>query len=541
MVTKINTNSDIMANPFADMGGIVAGDRFVGREYELWRIKQRVLQPTVYGNLAITGLPRIGKSSLAWKGIMEDKAELISEGTIPVWFSAGNVGNQLAFYKRIFAEIKRILPWIDNDFINKTITICGSKIDNTSDDSVVKENITDLLISLKSEGFKLILILDEFDSVQSYLKVDDFQYLRDSSYMLDRKICIVTTSRKAIADIEAVNGAISNFYGTMDTINLGVYDKESIELYWNWVQERFRPKDIPMEAYKKAAEQKVGRHPYLLDVYNSFHFTNPSPTEKENIELDLNLANLFETILKTLDREQLQDEAIQLVLGPVYSEDIEQKEIKLLVYDFIQRVENKWKEDIFGSLIGPSYNDGTSYICFSEFFTLLLKKLKIDNIPYWDEWNQTERRIRMLIKQYLREIYQIEHWEEEIRQKFASIPHWTDNFEKLKEMRKKTLDQFEDASNDLVDYTLSSLMFYVFIGPAWNEWFGHIFGGTYNSWRDKFRFLSTIRNPIAHSNAKFVTKEMIEQGKSHCREINGIIDRWERRQSTINQRNKNFG
>lgn len=529
MATTMNIDG-VMENPFADMGGIVAGDRFVGRKDELLRLKQRVLQRSVYGNLAIVGLPRIGKSSLAWKGIMDNKSSLMADGTIPVWFSAGSVDNQLDFYKSIFEEIRRTLRRIDGDFIKQTIAECGTKVDRTNDVSEVKRNITDLLISLRGEGFKLVLILDEFDSVQFYLKVEDFQYLRESSYNLDRKICIVTTSRKTIADIEAINGAISNFYGTIETINLGLYDWESTEIYWNWVENKFCPEGIPMDAYKKIVEQKVGRHPFLLDVYNSFHFTNPLPTEKKNIELDLHLANLFETMLDTLDKEGLQDEAIQLILGPVYSENIEKKEGKLLVYDFIQRVGNEWKEKILGSLIGPSYDDGTCYICFSEFFTLLFKKLKIDNVPYWDEWNQTENRVRMLIKRYIRDTYHIDRWEEEMSRKFISRMHWTNNFEMLRETRRKTLDQFEDASVDLVDYTLSNSMFSVFIGPAWNEWFIYVFGGSYNSWRDKFKFLSTIRNPIAHSNAKFVTKGMIEQGKNYCREINGIIDQWEKQQ-----------
>ena len=68
---KVNIES---LNPFADYGSIVRGDRFVGRKKELNTIKQRVLGPN-YGNLAIMGLPRIGKSSLAWEGILERKGE----------------------------------------------------------------------------------------------------------------------------------------------------------------------------------------------------------------------------------------------------------------------------------------------------------------------------------------------------------------------------------------------------------------------------------------------------------------------------------
>lgn len=64
-------------NPFSDFGGIVHGERFIGRKNAIEKIAERVLGPT-YGNLAIMGLPRVGKSSLAWHAIMDRKEELIS-------------------------------------------------------------------------------------------------------------------------------------------------------------------------------------------------------------------------------------------------------------------------------------------------------------------------------------------------------------------------------------------------------------------------------------------------------------------------------
>jgi hypothetical protein len=50
----------ILKNPFSDYGGIVTESRFVGRKDEIQAIKNRLLGVS-YGNLAIIGLPRIGK------------------------------------------------------------------------------------------------------------------------------------------------------------------------------------------------------------------------------------------------------------------------------------------------------------------------------------------------------------------------------------------------------------------------------------------------------------------------------------------------
>ena len=58
-----------IANPFADNAGIVTDNRFVGRKSEIFEIHTRVLGE-LYGNWAIVGLPRIGKSSLVWNALI---------------------------------------------------------------------------------------------------------------------------------------------------------------------------------------------------------------------------------------------------------------------------------------------------------------------------------------------------------------------------------------------------------------------------------------------------------------------------------------
>ena len=51
-------------NPFADYGGIVRNERFIGRSDSLRIVENRVIRPKEPGNLAIIGDYRIGKSSL---------------------------------------------------------------------------------------------------------------------------------------------------------------------------------------------------------------------------------------------------------------------------------------------------------------------------------------------------------------------------------------------------------------------------------------------------------------------------------------------
>ena len=63
-------------NPFADYGRIIHGDRFIGRKTIVNNIENRIIHPDNPGNLAIVGMHRIGKSSLAHKVIIEQKDNL---------------------------------------------------------------------------------------------------------------------------------------------------------------------------------------------------------------------------------------------------------------------------------------------------------------------------------------------------------------------------------------------------------------------------------------------------------------------------------
>lgn len=103
-----------LENPFADYGNIVSGNRFIGRGKELLKIKERVLG-TVYGNLAIMGLPRVGKSSLAWHAIMDRQDELESQKTIPVFLGIGSCKDNKSFFKKMVFSMFEELELVCNN------------------------------------------------------------------------------------------------------------------------------------------------------------------------------------------------------------------------------------------------------------------------------------------------------------------------------------------------------------------------------------------------------------------------------------------
>lgn len=513
--------TESLINPFADYGNIVFGDRFVGRKQELKQIAQRV-EGKAFGNLAIMGLPRIGKSSLAWQGIMQKKESLLQEKTIPVYFQVGSCKEQTTFFVQMVSLLLDELEIIcDDPRLEKVVSI-ASKLKETTEETDFYILINKFFKFVKLLGYKTIFVLDEFDSVQGYFDVSSFQTLRELSISPETELCLVTCSRKTIQEIESINGAISNFYGTFSEIRLGMFDDGSMKLYWDRVAEVFNP----TEEYKKNIEFYVGRHPFLLDYLNDYCFNNNiyDKIEGENIiDIRLGLLHHFNTIEGTLSHEDLLNKAIQLVVGPVYDVKKIQEE-KLLKYQFLKIIDNQEKLNILGRLMGSSFQ-GKSYVLFSDYFTNIFEQQYIQDIDYWPIWSDTEKIIRSLIKVYVEEYFG-PNWEVDIEAKFGASQNWSVPYNELKATRRRTLNLFPSASENLIDYTLSKDMYTLFISPAWKDWFNQVFGEDKKPWATRFLFLAQVRNPIAHNNREFISDEQITTASEYCRLIKSAIKDW---------------
>ena len=518
-------------NPFADFGSIVSGERFVGRKKELKQISDRVLGKT-YGNLAIMGLPRIGKSSLAWQSIMPQKQDLVKAYTIPIFLSIAKCKDGNSLFKAMINSLHDEMDFICDDvryqkFSAKILDSLKESLDSADFSSCVQKYFK----LIRNLGYKIIYILDEFDNAQYILNIADFQLLRELSYNPDYKLCYVTTTRKTLQEIEANNGSISNFYGIFQDLRLGLFNDNDIVDYWKRVEGVYSPTDN----FKNQIKLYVGNHPFFLDIVNSYCFSqnvNNLTDFSQLEELKIDIWNQFKEIEKTLERDGILDTAKQLVLGPVY-DVVKVKEEKLLRYSFLQRVDNQVKIDYLGRLIGSSF-EGKSYVCFSQYFTQYFEQEHINDVDYWPLWGHTEKKCRAIINRYVSESFSSD-WENEIvRRNSRSNPNgnpnfvdkWKNNFDKLINTRRESLRKYPNASNNLIDYTFPRDMYGVFMSKDW-RYFGRIFPGAQNEWGRMFEWLADIRNPIAHNNSEFISAEDIAKATEYCNKILKAIGDWE--------------
>ena len=517
-------------NPFSDYGTIVKGNRFVGRKKEIEAIRNRVLGQN-FGNIAIMGLPRIGKTSLVWNALMSIKDNLSASGNFVSLIYVGKITSSNDFFKQlVYQTIEDIELIEDSEMLNKLKSIQQNIKLHENDKFEFTNLICKFYKILKRGQYRATYILDEFDSVKNIFSVADFQTLRQLSSQPETQICLITVSRRTIQEIEPENGAISNFYGIFSDLRLGVFSKKDINEYWNMVTSC----GIEVtDEFMNSLQYLVGGHPFLMDLYNYEVFNilrkDPSITSKEIStkilsELKLNLFNNFENILNLLKDEGLYSKAIQLVLGPVYDVTTIDEQ-KLLKYEFIKLVDNNDKIKILKREIGVRRDNlNYSYICFSDYFTELLI-LKFDDIDYWPLWNQTEKAVREVIKDYITNNLG-DNWEQAYLLKHEKSEGKQRGLQKLNSVRTDTKNKFgELASSHLVDYTFPRDMYDLFVSSDWT-WFEKVFGESKSEWGKRFNTLAEIRNPIAHNNSEFVSKEDLANAKKYCEIIIDKISQW---------------
>lgn len=532
MATKSLENNpsadfDGMNNPFADFGGIVHGDRFIGRHKEINIIKNRVLGSD-YGNLAIIGLPRVGKTSLAWKAIMDCKEELLKSHTIPIFIDSGSCRSRNEFYnKMVFNLDEEFQDICDNTYFERS-----SKYLDLIKSSLGKDDIQRYFKFVRKIGFKVIYILDEFDKTQDFLDKSDFQFLRELSYNLETHICLVTCSRKDISDIEVKDGAISNFSGVFSEIRLGMFSDDDVDEYWLYFSQKWETD----KTYKESIRYLTGNHPWLMDkinfkVYSGINHENPIDSLADS---KLELMEALDSMVSTLKKDDLLNDAIQLVIGPYFQ--VSQKKVeKLIKYAFVKETTPVQKKKLFSGMeVGPIFNNQSlAYICFSDFGTWDFYRRYFANVPYFALWSETENLLRKCVKQYL--IRFGENWPTTLReylinkkQSTFNLKKWEDNFSDLQANHDKLVKQFPQMSGGhLVDFTLTSQIFDLFIRRDW-QWFNGIFKGSYSDWNNKFDYLCKLRNPVAHNNNDADLADEKVVGTQYCKEIKESILSWQK-------------
>lgn len=519
-----------ITNPFADNAGIVTGNRFVGRQFEIDEIHTRVLGE-LYGNLAIVGLPRIGKSSIVWNALIPLKEKMLHEKHILAYISISSGDSAVNFFKGLALAILDEIEFEKElvDIIRRLRSIYNDIKSSQNDRFEFLNQVKKFFKFCKRSDLRTTFILDEFDYSENIFTVADFQFLRELSTLPETKICLVTVSRRTIQELEPENGAISNFYGVFSELRLQLFSENDISAYWQRVESLGLEVS---EEYKKEVFYFVGSHPYWLDMVNYHIFNGMKAEKKSSIELLSEIGSElkkflwdnYDDIISLMEKEGLKSHFIQAVVGPVVN--LTQMGIERLTkYGLVQPILAREKYGTnFQTLIdaGLVNESDISYNSLSIHLNDYLKQ-KETEFDIWALWTEAEHQVRNLIKIYLKEKYGND-WRDSF---ILANPRKENDIFRLEDMRTRNKKTFgNSASDNLVNYTYPQDMWNCFISSDWT-WFQRILAGQQANWREKFLLLAKVRNPIAHSNRDFVIQDEQTKAKEICNELITNINKWQ--------------
>ncbi|MFZ5820459.1 MAG: AAA-like domain-containing protein [Chloroflexota bacterium] len=250
-----------MNNPF-QVGSAVAPRALVGRGRELQRLAGGILNGGQ--SAALVGEPRTGKTSLL-RYIMADETrqELFGEG-------GGNIRFQLldaqmlgagfdppGFWERCLSPLAEVVK--QDEALHSAWRTCRLE----KFDTFVLER---LFAQLQASGWRLVLLLDEFDTVLHHPILNQSEFYGGLRSLASRyeSLALVIASRQSLSDLNRATQEFSRmgspYFNFLQEIDLGAFkEKEALALLAQG-EDYFTRQDI------KYLRRVAGGHPFLLQA-----------------------------------------------------------------------------------------------------------------------------------------------------------------------------------------------------------------------------------------------------------------------------------
>ncbi len=488
-------------NPFADYGGIVLTNRFIGRVDGLRVIENRVVRPTEPGNLAIIGDYRIGKSSLIYKGIMGRKSQIIEKKRLPIWLNLAMFNDTSFFFRSLVSRVSDEVE--DLGWMTEPISIASKRaLEDGISWSEGYGRIQRFFEKICQAGYRILFVLDEFDHARHLFKDDisGFQGLRELSYYPEWRVTFITTSRRSLRDIELQSRAISTLDLIFHKQYLGMFNNDDIDEYFD------RIKNLGIELntnFKDRIKFFCGGHPFLLEMlgYEIIEYFR----ETSRIDIDAafqreehSFLDHYDHMVSILSEDDSLNKILQILFGPVV--DVNQTDIdEFIRYGLIQA------------------GDHDRYYAFSGHFQTYLKLIERKS-DLWPVWRETELLLRNFIITSMINQYG-EWWIEKLEKAHPKLKIIFDRCREAQKKEEKSLGN--RASRNLIDFTYPQDLFSI-IFSEWNT-FKSYFGKDKNYWDQRSQLLTKIRNPLAHNRDMALYDYERQLAEGYCKEILAII------------------
>jgi hypothetical protein len=553
-------------NPFADYGGIVSGTRFIGRKNSLHVITDRVISPAEPGNLALIGMPAIGKSSLAYQATIADKAKLHARKMLPLWITVGTYENPVAFFSSLVTHCRDELESMGE--LTAYMTQAATRaLQAELPWGERYERIQRFFSRVRQSGTRVLFVLDDFDAAAALFQDDPsaFRKLRELSYQPEWRVTFLTTSCRTLREIELQAGAEPSLAATFREHYVAMFNAENVQEYFA----RIAAAGVPVTTtLKESIAYYCGRHPYLLEmlgyeIVELFHEKQQDDVDSAAHAVDQALQTCMMTITELLRQEGLLQPLLQLLFKDSLFEPLayqlsEASHASAVVGKQVARnrkVDATVKHDDIDALGRYGYIQETapgSYVAFSARYQTFLRSLEREastevvrretvKLPeteviktataareeppdLWATWRKTEKLLRSSLNTMLQNFYG-ENWVEQLERADPMLFLDESNknlFQRCREFQRKEAQIWGSrASRNLLDFTSPQELFAL----VFSQWhlFQPVFGKDVPYWRQRSDLLAKIRAPLAHNREEVISDEERQAAEEYCKEILAVL------------------
>jgi hypothetical protein len=466
------------SNPFIGRGAPVSGERLVGRQSLLKRLRERVCSEA---NCSIVGLPRMGKTSVAKEvlRIISSTSAKLATGYITLDAIRGPVQAYHRIIEEVFPEAEQtIFP--------------------TNGHDEAYENFLRLLRKWHRSGQKAVIVLDEVDAIVRN-EFSDAQLfvsrMREIANDRDRYgITFIFVSRRSLDMIQGVVDC-STLAGLCEVVYLQPLERDGLDA----IAAR-----SPISADNSGLDSLwriTGGHPFLAEVVMCEAIENDVPCLNDKAIEDAQhkqaheFTNQYRKLSSLLSHDGMFEALSELVVGPKWR-PIAPHTVSLLKHYGILRS----SDEAAGGVECMSQH-------FREYLALLTR-----TTPTWVLLGDAERQLRYLVQDRLVNAYGGD-WFEELRNK---LPNMRDALDKLIQQRDREKRMFGDAASDFI-------LDYAYIGDLKNmvfaEWekYRSVLGGAKSDWEKRFQDIMKVRNPMAHHRP--IPADVIQEAERACKTL----------------------
>ena len=496
------------------VGKVAAGDSFFGREKEIQELSNLIFDGL--GAVHLVGSTRCGKSSLV-KAVYKKNSS--KSKCLCVQISMAEITDAIDFWNTLANQIKKSLK--KSNLWNDFFKVYYEEIDSLSDIKISNDKwynqfrgfIKDILEEINDMDHKLILTIDEFDSVIRIFGNQPYHYQLLASIYADPDYSTsgVIISRRRLKLLEAECEHISTFHGKFSEMPLRAFSDQDMKNFY----EVLALYDIEInDKAKKVFEDHTGRMPYMCCIFaNKMVLNGEGKFYNED-----DIKNIFRECINKID--QHYEDLIKKLETDNYIEFISYLSIDSKIPKITPRdIENM---KCMGVLSAEEKNNSVYYYSFSKDFMNYLKLRPLKNLDNWNIMIESEKKLKKIFGKEFSELNKITYDElngingDKIKIKIQKLyPKLKINWDLINTFGRN-LSMRKDNATILDVMTLSSVINSITLN--WDQKFAHYFDNN-SAWKRNLELIRDVRNPMAHGQLDTITEEELAECMKYCNEI----------------------